>query len=256
MAKLSLSFKGHPITVHHFDEGTEVITIGRNPGCTLLIDSLAIAPMHAKVISSQGESQIVAMTDELPTLVNSRPITEHLLSHGDIIQVGKHTLTFAEDGQTFGALTAPTPRSVKPRTFQPCSTAPNTNKQTIHHMPRHKKPNLSGISDKDLATVEQQSQLKTCIQIVNGNQFGRVVSVENGLTRLGIDGLATAVIAHRRDGYFLSHLEGNKPPCINGQSIKEQSQQLFDGDNIQIANGRMIFPHQHTAISSQIAVDG
>jgi len=252
VAKLSLSFKGRPIAVHHFDEHTEVTTIGRSPGCTLVIDSLAIAPLHAKIISNQSGSQIVALTNAL-TLVNNRSITEHLLSHGDIIQVGKHTLTFAKNDQTFGSLTAPATRS---RIIKLPSTAPSTNKPASSRIPRHKESNLTGISDKDLATVKEQSQLKTCIQIVNGNQFGKVISIESGLTRLGIDGLATAAIARRRDGYFLSHLEGNKPPFINGHSIKDQSQQLFDGDNIQIANVRMIFHHQRSAISSQIAVDG
>ncbi len=252
MAKLSLSFKGRPITVHHFDENSGVTTIGRSADCTLVIDSLAVAPLHARIISSPTGSQIVAMANELSTLVNNQPITEHLLSHGDTIQIGKHTLTFAEDDQTFGTLTTPATRSVKPRIVTPPSTVPD-----ISNSPSlHKRSDLAGISDKDLAAVKQQSQLKTCVQIVNGNQFGKVISVESGLTRLGIDGLATAAIAHRRDGYFLSHLEGDISPCINGHSIEEQSQQLFDGDNIQIGNVRMIFHHQHAAIPSQIAVDG
>ncbi|MCF6354783.1 MAG: FHA domain-containing protein [Candidatus Polarisedimenticolaceae bacterium] len=249
MAKLSLSFKGRPIAVHHFNESSEATTIGRSPACTLVIDSLAVAPIHAKIIATPTGSLITAVTDEMATLVNNHPITEHLLAHGDIIQIGKHTLTFAEDGQIVGPLTTAT-TSIKPRIFKPPSMAPNI------HTPSHNNTGLKGISDNDLAAVKQQSQLKTCVQIVNGNHFGKVISIESGLTRLGFVGLASAAIAHRKDGYFLSHLEGSKPPSVNGHSIKEQSQQLFDGDNIQIGNVRMIFHHQRTTISSQIAVEG
>ena len=249
MAKLSLSFKGRPIAVHHFDESSGIITIGRDSACTLVIDSLAIAPIHAKIIASPSGNQIIAMANEAPTLVNNHPITEQLLSHGDIIQLGKHTLTFAEDGQTFGPLTTTT-TAVKSRIFKPPSTAPNINRQ------HNDRAGLNGISDEGLAAVEQRSQLKTCVQVVNGNHFGKVISIEGGLTRLGVVGLASAAIARRKDGYFLSHLEGSKPPCINGVSIKEHSQQLFDGDNIQIGNVRMIFHHRRSTTPSQIAVDG
>jgi len=249
VAKLSLSFKGRPIVVHHFDESSKAITIGRSPACTLVIDSLAVAPIHAKIIATPTGNQITAMANEMPTLVNNHSITEHLLTHGDIIQIGKHTLSFAEDGQTFGPLTRAT-TSVKPRIFKPPPMAPKS------HTPGHNNAHLKGISDDDLAAVKQQAQLKTCVQIVNGNHFGRVISIESGLTRLGVVGLASAAIAHRKDGYFLSHLEGSKPPSVNGHSIKEQSQQLFDGDNIQIGNVRMIFHHRHATVPSQIAVEG
>jgi len=253
MAKLSLSFKGRPITVYHFDDTTEIITIGRNPTCTLVIDSLAVAPIHAKITPNQTGGQVITVTNELPTLVNHRPITEHLLSHGDIIQIGKHTLTFAEDDQTFGTLTATAP--IKSRIIKLPPISPAFNKQTDNTPLLHKEPNLKGISDKDFAAVEQQSQLKTCVQIINGKHFGKVIPIESGLTRLGIEGLATAAIAHRRDGYFLSHLEGNKPPHINGHSIKEHSQQLFDGDTVQIGKIRMIFHHQSASTRSEIAAD-
>jgi len=255
MAKLSLSFKRHPIAVHHFDESSDVITIGRNSSCTLVIDSLAVAPIHAKVSPDQPGGMVITVTNELPTLVNHHTVTEHLLSHGDIIQIGKHTLIFAEDDQTFGSLTASADTPVKSRIVKlpPDTVAPH---QQIANPPSlHNKNNLNGISEEDLAAVENQSQLSTCVQIVNGKHFGKVIPIARGLTRLGIEGHETAVIAHRREGYFLAHLEGSKPPYINGQSIQEHSQQLFDGDNVQIGNIRMVFHHQSATIQSKAAID-
>ncbi|MFC1602444.1 FHA domain-containing protein [Pseudomonadota bacterium] len=245
MAQLKLSFKGHPITVHHFDDNSEVTIIGSDPGCTLVIDSLAIAPLQAKIICDQNGCKVIALTNKIPTLVNHHTIEEHQLSHGDVIQMGKHTLTFAEDDQIFASPPLNQAKPTKTDAANPPLNIDNTNDQ----------PTLEGISSEDIAAVEQQSQLTTCVQIVNGKHFGRVIPIDSGLTRLGINGLVTAAIAHRKDGYFLTHLEGSKLPYVNGDVIEEHSQQLFDGDKIQIGNIRMIFHHQSGIAQSDIALD-
>ena len=246
MAQLKLSFKGHPITVHHFDDNSSEITIiGSDPGCALVIDSLAVAPLQAKIICDQSGYKIIALTDEIPTLVNRHTIKEHQLSHGDVIQMGKHTLTFAEDKQIFSLPPLSQTKLVKTDTTGPPLRTANFNSQ----------PKPEGISHKDIAAVEHQSQLATCVQIVNGKYFGKVIPIDNGLTRLGINGLATAAIAHRRDGYFLTHLEGRKLPRVNGDIIEEHGQQLFEGDQIQIGNICMIFHDQSSTSQSEIALD-
>jgi len=243
MAKLSLSFKGRPIAVHHFDDDSEVATIGRDPSCSLVIDSLAVAPLHAKIVCDQNNNfKVIAPANDVPVLVNHHVIAEQSLSHGDIIQIGKHTLAFAKDDQIFDL---PPSHHAASHIVKLPTAAPAP----------HEQPNLDGISSDDLAAVDQQSQLKTCIQIVNGKHFGKVIPIDGGLTRLGIEGLATAAIAHRKEGYFLAHLEGSKRPRVNGSSIEEHSQQLFEGDNIQIGNIRMVFHHKDTIIQSDIAAD-
>ncbi len=245
MAKLSLSFKGHPISVHHFDDDSAVITIGSDPSCNLVIDSLAVAPLHAKITCSKRNLKIITLAKDMPILVNHYAARKHSLSHGDIIEIGKHTLTFAEGSQSFMSTPSSQTISAKPRIVELARTAP----------PQQKPLNLSGISHEDLAAVEQQSRLTTCIQIVNGKHFGKVIPINSGLTRLGIEGLTTAAIALRREGYFLAHLEGCKRPCVNGCSIKEHGQQLFEGDSIQIGNMRMVFHHKEAIIESEIAAD-
>jgi len=239
MAQLKLSFKGHPITVHHFDDDSESMIIGRDPGCTMVIDSLAIAPLQAKIIHDQGSCKIIALTDTIPTLVNHHTIQEHTLMHGDVIQMGKHTIAFAEDDQIFAS-----PFSQQTESIETSAVNSFDN-----------QPTLEGISSEDIIAVEYQSQLATCVQITNGKYFGKVIPIESGLTRLGFNGVATAAIAHRKDGYFLTHLEGSKLPLVNGVVIEERAQQLLDGDKIQIGNIRMIFHHQSDDVLSEIALD-
>lgn len=72
------------------------------------------------------------------------------------------------------------------------------------------------------------------LQIMSGSHLGRTIRLDRAMTRLGKSGTGNAVIARREDGYYLSHLEGATPPCINGQSIGEISAPLKDGDRLDI----------------------
>ncbi len=229
MVKLCLAFKGRPIQAHHLEANTEA-TIGSDPGCTIVIDSLAVAPRHAKIITTSRNARIISLDHAFPTLVNHNPVTDHRLSHGDIIQVGKHTLAFSEDNQALGLMRNPSParrRAGKP--FQ------NT------HPP--------GMAEEATDAAGEPPRFESCVQIVSGKHFGRVVPLDHGLVRLGYAGQASAIIAHRKDGYYLSHLEGKAPPRVNGESIGEQSRRLRDGDKIRIGNVQMIFHLRGAAAS-------
>lgn len=228
MAKLCLAFRGRPIQAHHFEENTGA-TIGSDPGCAIVIDSLAVAPQHAKIVTTKYNCRLISLNEAFPTLVNHNPVTERYLSHGDIVQIGKHTLTFAEDEQAVGLMPTNSSRAVT------------------------RKHNSSAMTKEEIAALEEPLHCESCVQIVNGKHFGKVIPMDHGLVRLGNTGKTTAAIAHRRDGYFLSHLEGKTPPKINGQSIGEHSHQLFDGDTIRIGNVRMIFHLRSSTAQTRIA---
>jgi len=49
--KLTLLFRDKLLQVHHLSEGETLI--GRDPACGIHIDSLAVAPLHAR-LSTQG----------------------------------------------------------------------------------------------------------------------------------------------------------------------------------------------------------
>ncbi|MES9821979.1 MAG: FHA domain-containing protein, partial [Candidatus Thiodiazotropha sp.] len=96
MAKLTLSFKGRVIDVFHIER--DKTEIGRNDDCTIPIDSLAIAPVQAVITRNDDQSYLLQAQEEaFPVLVNHEKTEQTTLNHGDVIQVGKHTLSFAED---------------------------------------------------------------------------------------------------------------------------------------------------------------
>lgn len=102
MAKLTLSFKDKKLKIYPLS--ADELIIGRDTDCAIHIDSLAVAPRHAR-LHRQGTGYILTPMGEGESFalkVNNNPTPEHALADGDIVQVGKHTLTYsAEASGTF-----------------------------------------------------------------------------------------------------------------------------------------------------------
>ncbi|MGD9164324.1 MAG: FHA domain-containing protein [Chromatiales bacterium] len=207
MPKLTLSFKGRVIDVYHLEK--EETCIGRDEGCDIWIDSLAIAPQQALIRqSSENEYQLEAMDETFPVTVNHKQVEITPLSHGDVIQVGKHTLTYAVDVMEHGADLG-------------------------------SRPEQEGEAAEDSDSIERPST--GVLQIMNGENFGRIIPLTRNMTRIGHTGGDCAMISKRDDGYFLSFLEGPHPPIVNRISIGNGSHLLRDGDIIEVGGTKMQF---------------
>ncbi|MES9940137.1 MAG: FHA domain-containing protein [Candidatus Thiodiazotropha sp. 6PLUC2] len=209
MPKLTLSFKGRVIDVFHLQPGST--DIGRDSDCAVAIDSLAIAPLQATIIDDGSDYRLKARDDDFPVLVNHEQTEEINLHHGDVIQIGKHTLAFAEDVMELGAdlSQSPATESAEPENEEP-EEADDT-------------PS-SGV-----------------LQIVNGDNFGRIIPLKRNMTRIGHTGGDCAMIARREEGYYITFLEGPNPPTINQQPIADKGQLLNDGDLIEVGGTQMQF---------------
>jgi pSer/pThr/pTyr-binding forkhead associated (FHA) protein len=65
--------------------------------------------------------------------------------------------------------------------------------------------------------------------------------LNKALTTLGKPGTQVAVVTKRPNGYFITHVEGEHVPFINGQKIGLQAYALNDRDVIDIAGVKMEF---------------
>ncbi len=224
MPKLTLFFKG--LVLDSFSL-TESLIIGRNPNCAIHIDSLSIAPKHAEVFLENGKWAIRSISDTKKTLINHTAVSQQHLRHGDHLQIGKYTLSFCEDA-TQPAYTPATPLPTQ---------------QVI----KQSSPQFEHIVD----SIKQLPE--GCMQILNGPHVGKIIPLQKSLTRLGLDGNQCAMIAHRGEGYFISHLEGDTPPKVNHTSIENSSMRLEDKQIIELGKTRMRFYEeilQPVAISS------
>ncbi len=71
-----------------------IVTIGRLPDNTIVIDNPAVSGHHACVSLDGGSFILEDLDSTNGTVVNDRRITRHALRHGDVIQIGNHTLEF------------------------------------------------------------------------------------------------------------------------------------------------------------------
>lgn len=209
MAKLTLAFKDTVLKVVVVEPGE--MLIGSDPSCKVFIDSLALQPRHASITTAQHKSVLRDLSgEEGGTFVNNKKLEgDYQLKHDDEIRVGKHTLLFTTD----------------PADELADDTLP--------------EPMLDPIDDPII--IAKAKPKEAWLQLMNGANVGRTISLSRNLTNLGKAGVQTAVIARRGDGYFLSHLEGERTPLVDGKSIGENSYKLEDGNVIQIGNVKMQF---------------
>jgi len=95
------------------------------------------------------------------------------------------------------------------------------------------------------------SSPRGALRILGGKHRGRLINLDNPVTRFGTAGSLAAMISRREDGYYLSHLEGEVFPQVNRVTIGEDAYPLNAGDRI--AMGGLEFEYN---IDTQQDADG
>jgi len=97
-------------------------------------------------------------------------------------------------------------------------------------------------SRRDDPPLARTGKRKTaCLKVLGGRSRGRVIRLNGPVTRFGRTGATEVMISRRRDGYYLSLLEGNDYPRVNHAPIGEDPHPLNDGDTIEIDGNRFEF---------------
>ena len=239
MAKLILSFDGAMLKT--VDLNKERVTIGRRPDNDIQVDNLAVSGQHAVVTTVLNDSVIEDMHSTNGTMVNGNLVQKHLLQHGDTIEIGKHLIKYVventvaapyqdfaktmvirkPDAGMMAAAANPAPAAPAPMQAAPAASAP---------APRMPAPPVA-------ATPAREAGL----QILTGSNAGRVLELNKSLTTLGKAGHQVAVFTRRPVGFFVTHVEGDVFPLVNGTAIGTQAHQLNDQDTIEIAGTKMSF---------------
>ncbi len=199
MAKLTLTFKGRMLQSQSLDEWP--FTIGREAGNDLQIDSLAVAPRHASISEVDGEMVVKQLDEAFPLIVNGVRSEEHHLKHGDCIGIGKHQIFFSEENDA-------------------------TAKKPVRAAD-------SGNHTGGKPTPAVHIAVEASLQVLRGKNIGLVIPLRRAMTRLGGEQSGSAVIAHRKEGFFLSALAEDSVK-LNGVEIQEESVLLHHGDTLKV----------------------
>jgi len=249
MAKLILSFDGAALKTVELNK--ERVTIGRRPDNDIQVDNLAVSGLHAVVTTILNDSVIEDLNSTNGTMVNGQLVQKHLLQHGDAIEIGKHTIKYvvetaaAAPYQNFAktmvirkpdaGLKVATPGGAAP----PAAPAPNFAAAPQPAFTPALTPARAPAAPTPAPALNPGRE--AALQILSGASAGRVLDLNKSLTTLGKTGVQVAVFTRRPTGYFVTHVEGDAFPLVNGVAIGAQAKQLNDEDTIEIAGTKMSF---------------
>lgn len=104
MPSVTVFFSGHEQSTYPLDKPT--VIVGREEGCQIHIDNRSISRQHCAFYAKGNGFLIQDLNSANGTYVNGHKITEHCLSPGDMVIIGKYELRYNE-GQTLAHAKAP-----------------------------------------------------------------------------------------------------------------------------------------------------
>jgi hypothetical protein len=268
-AKLILSMDGGIIKEYPLSK--ERMTIGRKAHNDIVIDNLAVSGEHAAIVTILNDSFLEDMDSTNGLEVNGKPTKKHFLQNNDVIEIGKYRLkyitdqitqTTPEDFEKTMVLRAPVkqgaaaPVASKAAETQSFMAAPAGSKPAIEtaektgkfesHQPRVAVQPATPAKQAQPAVSASGAtpagvQKVAVVQVLTGPNAGKELELVKNLTTLGKPGLQVAVLTRRPHGYFITHVEGENFPLVNGRALTNQAHQLNEHDVIELAGIKMEF---------------
>ena len=216
MAKLTLKYEKTVLKEYALSKST--FTVGRLPDNQIQVDNLAVSGHHAKIYW-EGDHFVLEDTGSFNgTFLNNERISKHVLANGDNILVGKHTLTFADDGsESFDA--------VPPQAA--AAAGPATTAQALDPVPPPK------LRTGMLAIISGRTDQKEYLLLSKLNIIGKSEMASVKLKGWFAPKVAAA-INRREDKYFIVASEKSQKVKVNGELIAGQ-RELVEGDMIAVA---------------------
>lgn len=210
MAKLTLSFKSKPIQAYFFEIG-QSISIGRDQENDISIDSLAIAPVHAKFTFTQDNTTIQPADDNTLVHVNGEKISTAELQHGDKIDIGKHTLEYSEE-------------------------------KAAIEISNIFEPSDSGFTAEQTKLINRKPGIGK-LQVLHGAKAGHVIPLNRSQVRIGKETASMVEFVRCSDGYYLSATKEREFGAIrlNDQALGKQTLKIADGDYLKIDETELLF---------------
>lgn len=221
MAKLIVSQNGEVIENCFLNEHS--FTIGSQPDSDLCLTVPGVSRSHARINSVGNDDILDDLGSTNGTLVNGQSITRHILKNDDVIEIANVHIRYrnhkAIDGPSFD-------RTMIIQASAMGGDAP-----------------AQAVGAYALATAKKERRLAHMglIRPLSAGRTGRDIELSRVLHAIGTPGKQLAVINARPHGYFITHVEGKKPPRVNGKSIGLQPRLLAPNDVIVIDDKKLLF---------------
>lgn len=242
MAKLILSMDG--LVLKEIPITKERTTVGRKPHNDIQIDNLAISGDHAAIIAILNDAFLEDLNSTNGTYVNGQPVKKHVLKDQDVVELGKYRLKYLKDAPQFDASStfekAFVPVGGVPRSDSPTSYTDAIDSGAGKTITISRGNSIAGDPASEPLEADPGGAVGV-LQVLTGCNAGRELELSKSLVTLGKPGSQVAVISRRPQGYFITHVEGDAYPIVNGTQLDAQATRLGDHDLIEIAGVKMAF---------------
>lgn len=178
-------------------------TLGRKAGNDIVLDNLAVSGNHcAFELRGLADVFVEDLGSTNGTFINNRRVKREQLRDEDVIAIGSFRLRFLTASGDSGY------HETKAMPLEP--PAP--------------------------VTVAADASF----EILNGSSTGLKMPVVKAVTTFGKPG-GVVVVSHRRDGYFVAHMDGARGSTLNGAPIGADPLMLSHDDVLELDGSRMRF---------------
>lgn len=211
MPQLIASVEG--VEIKHLYLQKNRTTLGRKAHNDVVFDNMVVSGEHCVFeLSGIADVHIEDLHSTNGTYINNQMIkSRQQLRNNDIISIGNFRIRFLaaseqDQPEAHGATTAMSLSSLDALGF----------------------PGTSGT-------------LQASLKLLSGPSEGLEVALVKAVTTFGQTGVAVVSVSHRRDGYYVAHLNGDKPSTLNGKRIGAQAQRMSDHDVLELPGTAMEF---------------
>lgn len=192
------------------------ITIGRRSHNDLVIDHVAISGEHAAIVTLVNDFFLEDLHSTNGTQINGQPVTKHFLQDSDVIELAPYKIRFV-------------------------AGASNDSLGGCQHGAAATDREPSFLAGALVSGADGALQHIAVIRVLNGPSAGKALALAKPLTTIGRPGIQVAIVTRRKQGYFITHVEGDSFPLVNGDSIGVDPRLLNIDDVIDLSGTRMVF---------------
>ena len=207
MPQLIASVKG--VEVKHVYITRDRTTLGRKAGNDIVLDTMVVSGQHCAFdLVGVADVYLQDLGSTNGTYVNDHMVRERTrLRDGDVIAIGPYRIKYLQASEE------PAPSSF-------------------------------GETQAFLATAGDSllpPQVHASFAVISGSSSGLEVPVVKAVTTFGRPGVSVVSVAHRRNGFFVTHLAGESTPLLNGKPLGDVAVLLSDEDVLELAGTQMRF---------------
>lgn len=244
MAKLFLKFEQAVLKEYELKDGVSM-TIGRLPDNNVHIDNLAVSGHHARIVWETDHFVLEDNNSLNGTFVNNRRISRTALKDGDLVLIGKHTLTYQDEVAAHAAVPAAPAAGAR---------MPNLDATVVLDTRKAKEMMAQQAPAVASAVATPAKERIGQLQVLHGKTDHPEYTLSGKLTVIGKSDMASirlkgwfapkvaAVINKRDNKFFIAASEKSVQVKVNDDVISGQKE-LNEGDVIDVAKVKLTFSY-------------